>query len=114
MFQSITDLECNRCHGIYKSNERGMSVMMQHCYLAICPSCTQEVATLMGFTPENITKELANIRRADTEQNRLQAIEQGDVCKGCEKSFLQKEPRVRLNNASNILAWHIECYEKEK
>lgn len=112
MLQLIQDIECNRCHEVYKSNEnRVMSVMVDHTYLSICPKCTKEVAALMGLTPENITKQLSLIKYAETENNRQYDIEHGNVCKKCEKIFNPNEPRVRLDASSNILSWHLACYE---
>lgn len=110
MYQVIYDIECNRCKAVYKSSERTMSITVQHCIMSICPKCTQEVADLMGFTKENISKELCLIREAETEHNRKRRIDNGDVCKKCEKKFKEGVPRIRSSVASNTEAWHLECY----
>lgn len=108
--QRIYDLECNRCHGTYESTERTMSITVQYCILSICPKCTDEVAALMGFTKEEISKQLCQIKEAETENNRKNRIKDGEVCKKCHVKFGWSEARVRKSNASNVLAWHVACY----
>lgn len=109
--QRIIDLECRRCHGVYQSTDRNqMSIVVNNCFLSICPRCTDEVATLMGFTKEKILDELGGMKRAETENNRLEAIDHGDVCFKCHKPFPHDTPRIRKGNASNIESWHIDCY----
>lgn len=88
-----------------------MAVLIDSCYLSICPTCTKEVAAMMGFTPENITKILGGIRRAQTENNRIYNIESGVNCVGCGERFKEGEARVRGSQASNVKSWHMNCYE---
>lgn len=85
--------------------------MVDSVYLSICTKCTEEVASLMGLTPDKITKTLAGIKKAQTENNRLYAIEHGDLCFKCEKGFKEGAPRARESTASNVKSWHLECYE---
>ena len=113
MFQLISDIECNKCHAVYKTNApKVMTLMVDNVCLSICPKCTKEVANLMGYTPENITKELAHIKLAETENNKKRAIEWGEVCSKCEKKFVNDEVRVREGNSSNVPSYHLSCFEK--
>lgn len=110
MFHRIEDIECNKCGKPYQNTHSDvMSIMYSHCILSICPKCTEEVANLMGFTKDEITKKLAMIKKADTENNRLYAIEHGEVCGECKIAFHQGEYRVREDNCSNTKAWHLKC-----
>ena len=110
--QLIQDIECNRCHKNYKNHEhRVMSIVVDHTFLSICPVCTKEIAALMGFTPDEITKHLAMIKYAKTEDNRQYAINHGERCAECEEPFFAEEARIRESNASNVKAWHIKHYE---
>ncbi len=111
--QRVEDYTCNRCGGLYSNMERRtMSITVEYVSLAICAKCTEEVAALMGFSAEEITKKLALIKRAETENNHQYAIEHGDLCKVCEKGFKEGEPRIRKNTASNVKSWHLTCYPK--
>ena len=113
MFERITDLDCNRCHGTYGSNDGDvLQVLYRHCFFSICPKCTEEVAGLMGFTKEELLSQYSQIKEAETENNKQHHIESGDLCKKCEKAFEAKEPRVREDYASNVESWHLNCYEK--
>lgn len=111
MWQVVTDIECNKCHTIYQNTDRGMSILVNNTYLSICPKCTKEVAEMMGFTSENITKHFALIKKANTKRNFQNELEQGERCFKCERKFTGQEPRVRESTASNVKSWHVQCYE---
>ena len=111
MYQLIRDVECNKCGAIYKSNEREMTVQVGHVFLSICPKCTDEVAGLMGLDKDTITEKLAQIKYAETEANKKWNIDNGLVCKACGMDLERKVWRVRQGNASNIPAYHVECFK---
>lgn len=109
----VLDIECNRCHQPYKNTERGMAVLFHHSYFSICPTCTKEVAALMGFTEAELNKQMGLIKEAETENNRKLRIKEGSVCFECHKKFGWDEPRVGEDNASNTPRWHIACYNSK-
>lgn len=113
--ESIEDIECNRCKGIYEypTHKKQLAVMVGHVYLSVCPKCTDEIATLMGYTTENIMNILSGMERADTERNRQNYIDEGYVCKTCLKKFKNNEARIKHDDCTNTYAWHIECYDRD-
>lgn len=116
MYQRIVDMKCPRCEAVYPSHKtRGsMAILIDHVYLSICPKCTKEIAEMMGYTSENITKTLAQMKEADTERNKQRYIDEGIVCKKCLVKFEWNHPRVKNDDCSNTPAWHPECYESDK
>lgn len=109
------DVECNRCHKVYPTftGEQELSILIHHVYLSICPECSIEVAKAMGYGDlEDMRKKLVLIKEADTKRNHKRKIDDGSLCKKCEKGFAQDEPRVRKSIASNVHSWHIDCYTK--
>ena len=108
------DVECNRCHNVYQTfaGERELAILIEHTYLSICPKCSLEVAKAMGYGDlDDMKKQLAKIKEANTENNRKRKIEEGNLCKKCEGPFYEGEPRIRKSVASNVESWHIDCYE---
>lgn len=111
MYQIVRDIECNRCHETYQDHERTLAVMYGHSYFSICPKCTEEIATLMGYTKDTLTKHLSLIKEAETENNKKRRLEEGVVCRKCENRFAEGEPRIRKSSSSNVESWHIKCYD---
>lgn len=65
---------------------------------------------MMGLDKTELLAQYSKIKEAETENNRQQRINDGTLCKKCEKAFLPDEPRIREGAASNIPAWHGNCY----
>lgn len=112
MFQELVDYECRRCKAIYQNNDRKFSVLYGNCYLSVCNKCTAEIADMMGFTKDNLLKELSLIKEAETENNKKRRLENGTVCNKCGNKFAEGDARVREGSSSNIESWHLNCYEK--
>lgn len=112
MMTRIEDLECNRCHAIYHTDDKVLSVMYGYTFFAVCPACSTEIAEAMGYSLETITGLLSKIKSAETENNRLRNIDWGYVCGKCEVKFKEDEPRVcESSDVTNQKKYHLTCYQ---
>lgn len=109
------DVTCNRCDKTYPTytGERELSILFHHTFFSICPECSLEVVKAMGYKDvDHIRKLLTGIKEAETENNRKRRVDNGEVCGVCTSRFQEETPRVRESIASNVPAWHLECYPK--
>lgn len=101
---------CGRCDKEYKAfGEEGLSIVYRHCYLSICPQCTDEVLAAMGSSRDKVLKDWARIREMMTKEKIKEEIKFGWRCAFCTVKFTESDHQHKTTDGT----FHTSCY-KEK